>query len=221
MQQREVKFTAKVDKRSKKAMATFLAEHFRYDTMSSWNRSTSYANDVKIHNVVPSELQDKAYDIIGAEDAYFWINDMIAEWNAEQGYVWQVAFNGRSGGYLVLYQGGSKPSEHKRICRSCGQKNFKAESVKCGRCGSDNMHDYAGVETYAYGGRGTDDEMDLEGFMEWDMYQLRNRVELVQKFDALCDAVVDQFIEICKDYDAIEEVEYVPTTVKRLHEVGA
>lgn len=36
--------------------------------MNSWNRSTSYANDVKVPNLdIPSELQDLAYDVASGE----------------------------------------------------------------------------------------------------------------------------------------------------------
>lgn len=53
-------FYKKVDIRKPKDMIDYLKNHFRYDTMNSWNRATSYANNVKIHRVIPNELQDKA-----------------------------------------------------------------------------------------------------------------------------------------------------------------
>ena len=40
-----------IDKRYKETMGKFLQKHFRYNTMNSWNRSTSYANNIKLHNV--------------------------------------------------------------------------------------------------------------------------------------------------------------------------
>jgi len=46
-----------VDKRYRETMGKFLRKHFRYNTMNSWNRSTSYANCIKLHNV------DKPKDI--------------------------------------------------------------------------------------------------------------------------------------------------------------
>ena len=58
-------FNLKVDMRSREAMVAFLAGHFRYNTMNSWNRSKSYANCVKIHHLdLPREQMDKAWAMI-------------------------------------------------------------------------------------------------------------------------------------------------------------
>ncbi len=57
-------FYHKVNKRSRPTMTLFLTRHFRYNTMNSWNRSTSYANNVKVQNLdIPDRLRDLAYDI--------------------------------------------------------------------------------------------------------------------------------------------------------------
>lgn len=55
-------FAKEVDTTDRKAMADFLTNHFRYDTMNSWNESTSYANNVKIYNlgIEDKEVLDKA-----------------------------------------------------------------------------------------------------------------------------------------------------------------
>lgn len=44
-------FSKRVDKRSREEMTTYLAGHFRYNTMNSWNRSTSYACNMKLYNL--------------------------------------------------------------------------------------------------------------------------------------------------------------------------
>ena len=44
-------FYEKVDLRSRKDMVDFLENHFRYFTMNSWNRSTSFANNMKLYNL--------------------------------------------------------------------------------------------------------------------------------------------------------------------------
>ena len=44
-------FYKEVDKRYREAMTAFLKKHFRYHTMNSWNRSTSYANCIKLHQI--------------------------------------------------------------------------------------------------------------------------------------------------------------------------
>lgn len=47
--QPKVTFFEKVDLRSRDAMVSFLVNHFRYNTMNSWNRSTSWANNLKVY----------------------------------------------------------------------------------------------------------------------------------------------------------------------------
>jgi len=64
-------YQKKVDRRSRSAMVGFLQGHFRYDTMSSWNRLTSYANNVKFHRLgLSSSQDDKAYELLGVELFY-------------------------------------------------------------------------------------------------------------------------------------------------------
>lgn len=108
-------FTKKVDKRSRVKMIAFLQNHFRYSTMNSWNNMTSYANCVKLSNLqIPSELSIKAYDFICAEcDEYN--NDieiMRHEFYNKTGYT--IGFNGRSGGYIVLYD--TKLDDNDQVC---------------------------------------------------------------------------------------------------------
>jgi len=52
-------FYKKVDIRKPKDMIDYLKNHFRYNTMNSWNRSTSYANNLKIYKVIPKELRTR------------------------------------------------------------------------------------------------------------------------------------------------------------------
>ena len=40
-----------VDKRYRESMVKYLRKHFRYNTMNSWNKSTSYANNIKLYNI--------------------------------------------------------------------------------------------------------------------------------------------------------------------------
>lgn len=186
-------------------MIDYLSNHFRYHTMNSWNRSTSYAANVKIHNLKfkTKEGRNRAYDLLNTDGAMDDVNFILHEFDESHDYQWQAGFNGRSGGYIVLYQGGRRPSEYKRVCYSCGQKNYRQESVKCGRCGSTNMHDYHGHETFSYPGRGLDMGED---FNEWSTDQLRSRVELVWNFDQMVKQCEAAFVEFCETHQA-EEVE--------------
>ena len=118
-------FEQKVDKRSRKAMIDFLSNHYRYDTMSSWNQSTSYANCVKLHRLgLTSEQLDAAYEM-SAVDYWDEIRSPIDDFTRSQNGYYTIGSNGRCSGYLVLYRSCYEASDHKSYCRSCGQKNFK------------------------------------------------------------------------------------------------
>jgi hypothetical protein len=74
--------------------------------MNSWNGSESLAYNLKIYNVIDKDLQDKVYEMLGLDEFYDDINALIREFDWFHNYEWQAGFNGRSGGYLVLYKGG-------------------------------------------------------------------------------------------------------------------
>ncbi|RRJ54661.1 hypothetical protein EHV15_34250 [Paenibacillus oralis] len=120
-------FCQKVDLRSRAAMVQFLTSHFRYNTMNSWNNSTSYANNVKVNRIIPREHQDQAYNLLEQEAVFHHIHVLFSEWAEQYHYRWHAGFNGRSGGYIVLYQGQaeSPKSGPKSYCLECGQHNFK------------------------------------------------------------------------------------------------
>ena len=95
-------FYKEVNTKDRKEMIDFLLHHFRYYTMNSWNISTSYANNVKIYNLdIPAEYQDKAYELIEISETFDTFSELFNEFTAKTGY--DVGFNGRSSGYLVLY----------------------------------------------------------------------------------------------------------------------
>ena len=119
-------FTEKVDLRSRKAMTDFLSGHYRYDTMSSLNRSTSYANRVKLYKMgLTREQEDAAYELLDVEDGMPFVDTRIREFTRKHNGYYTVSANGRSGGYLVLYNSCYKPSEYKSICACCGQRNYR------------------------------------------------------------------------------------------------
>ena len=90
-----------IDISSDKQMFNFLKDHFQYYTMNSWNRLKSIAHNVKIYNLKLSGDHWTALTFL-QDDDYFVVNMMIEDWEADhKGY--KVGFNGRSGGYLVLY----------------------------------------------------------------------------------------------------------------------
>lgn len=218
-------FGKTVDMRSRSAMVEFLTQHYRYDTMGSHNRSTSYAHCVKIHNMrLTNEQIDKAYDYLSVDDSDWHGRDQIIDqFTQEQGGRYTIGSNGRSGGYLVLYQSQFEESPYKSRCRSCGQLNCKttAESLgnKCGRCGAEGekgRFDFSKplIELKTWPGRSTDmyEEFSPD---DWSMDALRDRVRLVQAFDAACDAIRESFVEMLNDSQLVDVDVMVTKTIKR------
>jgi len=113
--------------RTRKDMISFLANHQRYDTMSSWNRGTSFSRNIKLQRIQfpDTETHDRAYDLLNVEEAFddFW--EILSDFAVRHNYHYQIRTNGRSGGYLVLYNGGTKDSGYKSFCPFCGQRNYK------------------------------------------------------------------------------------------------
>lgn len=214
-------FHIKVDCRSRKAMTDFLSNHFRYDTMSSWNRSTSYANNLKVDRIgLTHEQTMKLFDIMDCDGAYDRINDMIWEFGYQHDWKWQVGFNGRSGGYLVLYRGGWKPSEHKSYCTACGQRNFRTveeTGCRCGRCGRDTRKNFNIPPKQIYTMPGQNVDMG-EDFEDWSIEELKDRVRLVEEFDLLCDSIVAETAWMADNMDVEEQEDMVPVTHKVLKE---
>lgn len=207
------KFYRPVDKRSRKAMTEYLKGHFRYNTMNSWNQSTSYACNLKIYNLgLENDITNKLYDLIQTDEFFKPLQDLMQDFGSDQNYEWQVGMNGRSGGYLVLYQGGKKPSEYKSYCTACGQRNFTSVTETgniCGVCRKLTRVDYKTppMQIFTYPGRGTD---MYEDFEDWEIWQLRDRVDLVQDLDHLADAMVQETLYMAKNFSVEEETIFVP-----------
>lgn len=219
-------FEKKVDKRSRKAMIDFLLSHCRYNTMNSWNAATSYAQNVKIHRLLPltDDQKSLAYDLLDVRSVYSGFNRIIRKFGEEHNWDWQIGFNGKSGGYLVLYQGGSKDSGYKSECTLCGQLNYRTveetKGNRCGRCGEDGRENLTKpvINIFTYPGRGLD--MD-EDFAEWGIGDLRDRVELVQEFDRLCDDCLNHLIDLLDNYEVKERTICKPETIKVLQKKAA
>jgi len=93
--------------RTRKAMIKYLAGHGRYHTMNSWNNSTSYACCVKVDRLgLDHELVMTALEMLEVHEAFDDFRDALLEFDERHNHCWQIGTNGRSGGYLVLYQGG-------------------------------------------------------------------------------------------------------------------
>ena len=122
-------------------MIKFLKNHFRYHTMNHWNRSTSYANNLKIYALdLTGEQKDALYDLLGCEEFGDAIGELCEEFDAAHSYAWQVNWNGRSSGYLVLYSGGLSETGYQSFCTACG-RSFHVTCPSCGAdCSPDDRH---------------------------------------------------------------------------------
>lgn len=203
--------------RTRKDMIAYLAEHFRYNTMNSWNRATSYAVRIKVRDLdLSRENQNAVYEMLDVEDSFreSGFNHALHEFDRRYSHSYQIGQNGRSGGYLVLYQGGTKPSEHKSQCRACGQRNFTVadpEPGQCGRCGVAMRYNREfPPEVFSYPGK----SLDMgEDFAEWDTYAIRQRVDLVWDFDKACAWAVKAYVQYARENKSVEEVIHVPKTI--------
>ena len=85
-----------------------IGKRIMYDTMNSWNGQKSLAYNLKIYNVIRADLRNKAYVIMADEnlscEIYNGINALIDNFTDDCKGAYTAGFNGRSGGYLVLYK---------------------------------------------------------------------------------------------------------------------
>ena len=208
-------FSKRVDKRSRAEMTAYLSGHFRDNTMNSWNRSTSYACNMKLYKLgLDRGTEDKLWDIIQVPEFYERLNERIEDFNWQHNYLWQAGWNGRSGGYLVLDQGGTKPSGYRSYCTKCGQKNYTSVAETgnwCGVCNEEARVDYIKPPMQIFSFPGRDVDMD-EDFEDWSLYELQQRTELVQEFDRLADDIVAEALYIAQNHSVEERTVYMPTT---------
>ena len=95
-----------VDVTKAKSMFDYINNHYKYWTLNSWNTLKSIANNVKLYNLALDGNYDVALkylcdpsDVGGLQAEIY---DMIKFWEEDHpGYA--IGFNGRSSGYLVLY----------------------------------------------------------------------------------------------------------------------
>lgn len=95
----------------RKTLEDYLSKHFRYYTMNSWNQSTSYANNIKLYNLniaatYGEDAKDKAWRIVcdpelDCTELDMVVSDIMHDFQDKTGYA--MGINGRSGGYIVLY----------------------------------------------------------------------------------------------------------------------
>lgn len=179
------KFYEKVNKNSNREMFDFLKNHYVYYTLNSWNGLKSIANNVKVYNLFTSDVDYDILEMLDVDD-YFTINSAIKDWEAENpGY--KVGFNGRSGGYLVLYNENNNGNVLDWYITSANTYEDFKEIVR---------EDYGSIKDYHS--------------------KLVEQVEIVQSFDKLCDDLADVCLDMLENAKIIEEIITVPKTIKRI-----
>ena len=148
--------------------------------------------------------------------------DLLEDFSRRHDWQWQAGINGRSGGYVVLYRGGIKPSGYKSYCTHCGQKNYETvpegQTGICGRCDAKARVNFKQTHMQVFSWPGKDVDM-YEDFEDWTLTEIGQRVELVQEFDKLCDSITSAYIDTCRNYRITEEEILVPKTIKVLEPV--
>ena len=154
-----------VDITNDKQMFNFLKGHTTYYTANSWNGLESVAHNVKLYNLGLTGDWGTAYDLL-ANGEYDTINYTIQQW-CEDHRGFEVYFNGRSGGYLVL-----TPDDH------CG--TMLPDYVEY----CDNYDEY---KSYC---------KEYYGSVKANRSDLVFYTKLVQDFDKLCDQLRDYCDEL-------------------------
>ena len=178
-------YTYGVDISNTKSMWEFLSNHFTYNTMNSWNGLKSIANNVKLYklNLKGDWTNVIRYltDVGDCGGLQMQIDEELREFDEKFYPNYRVGFNGRSNGYLVLYNGDNNRS----VLPDC--------------LDYDTYEDFK-TEAHWDGYRVTDFDREL-----------REAVEVVREFDKLCDRLrdlVDDYsqrnFELDKLTDAVE-----------------
>lgn len=163
-----------IDITNDRQMFEFLKKHFEYPTMNSWNCLYSIANKVKLYDLNLSGDWCTTLSLLESGE-YETLNYMIQDWEVEHPS-YEVYFNGRSGGYLILkdkgYNGHVLPD---MIVDNEDYKEYK-------ECCRDNY-----------------------GSVKANREELVYYTKLVQDFDKLCDELRDFCDELSNlSYERIE-----------------
>ena len=186
----------------------------RYYTMNSWNLSTAPAYNLKIHKVIDPDLQEKAYEMLyEVPEVRDEIDMLISVFNYENDQTYQAGFNGKSGGYLVLYRGGKRTEHYTK-------EDFKSGNGYGGRV---YIADGIGWKNY--------EEAKEEGYIDRDFTtsiytQPGKGIEekevpgdVLKRFRKLAVSIVKTVEYYAKNYEIGEEGYTVEKTRKVLKEV--
>ena len=174
----------------------YVHNHYYYFTLNSWNGLKSLANNVKIYNLpLTTEQKNKFFDLFCDEqlsnELYFHINLILEDFALENEF--EIAFNGRSGGYLVAYNKNNS-------CNVIDEDLIDFESY-------DEAIKYY-KEYYSWSFR--DCQAELKSKIERDF-------EICVLFDDCCDDVLNELKYLLDNARVEEEEITVLKKVKVLH----
>ena len=151
-----------VDICSAKSMFNFLNNHYTYYTLNSWNGLKSIANRVKIYDLCLDATWETVFNLLADEDdcsgLQFKIAEMINNWECDHPD-YKLGFNGRSCGYLVIYN-----------------KDNYGSILPCHFYGCDTYEEWKELIREGH-----------YDCVKDHMSELREYTELVRSFDRLCD----------------------------------
>jgi len=193
-------FNQKIDKRKKADIIEFLTNHCRYYTMNPWNRTKSYANNIKLYSI--DNLPSNAYDILNEDSFGYELEYILNDFEMLYNHYYSIGLNGRNDGYLVLYE---QEITKRRIYEFKNNKDrdysdshgwlTKNEAIEKGLYRSEITN------ISLQFGRSLGDE-DFECM---DIDELKRELELVQDFDRACSAYVDAFKQFCIDHKDVDK----------------
>lgn len=173
---------------STKGKYEYIKNHSTYSTLNSWNCLYSIANNVKIHSIgLTSQQIDKAYELLECEEFYDTFNFFIQDWETENEWH-KIGFNGRSGGYLVLYN---------KTNNSC--------AVNDDYWNWDSYKDF--LQSFI------DSGYTFREAQKQAKYQVESDFEIVKNFDKLCDDLRRELIYMI-DNAEISKEEYQITKTR-------
>lgn len=183
---------------TRQSAVSYLIDHFRYNVMNSWNKSTSYACNVKFSRIIfpNKKVEDFAYDALNDEMSFFVVNEILGDFDKRYNWKYQAGFNGRSGGYIVMYNGGRRQMDYKTRCNKCFIPTWYEKEGPCSACNGGRLKKLTSpiYQTYTTGANIDQDE----DFSEWDDDSIAERVALVMSFDKMCMDAVAAFIYYCE-----------------------
>lgn len=176
----------------------YIHNHFYYYTMNSWNKSKSLANNVKIYNLpLTTEQKNKFFDLYceGSliDELYFHINISLEDFASENEF--EIAFNGRSGGYLVAYN-------KNKFCNVIDEDLIDFESY-------DELLNYY-KENFCWSFR--DCQAELKS-------KIKRNFEICVLFDNCCDDVLNE-LKYLLDNARVEEEEIVVSKKVKVLYIG-